>query len=808
MEEQEDMAGRTSTDTSDTGDQKTRVSLTPLRTGNARARRRLPGAAAEPAIADPAVAEPASEAEATGAAAAPVAEPAVAVAETAAVAEAASVKAPKPEPTPPAINLRSPEFYLNRELTWLSFNSRVLHEAQDKRIPLLERVKFLAIASSNLDEFFMKRIGGLKQQLAANVHQLTVDGRTPQEQITECAAAVKELQLRMREVYLDLVKSLARKGIVIAEYESLTAEQKSTVRNHYLKNILPLVTPLAMDPAHPFPFISNLSLSLLVTLRYRDDEEPIMNRIKVPLGSGVPRFLQIDDSDHFVPLEEVMAHNLDLLFPEMEIESCELFRVTRNANTELEEDQAEDLLSMIETELRYRKFAPFVRLEISAGMSALHRGMLAAELGLDETADVFESDVLLGIRHLMDLASLDYPELHDEDHRPVTNVKLQDRRSIFHQIREAGSILLSFPYESFATSVEHFVREASQDPKVRAIKMTLYRTSADTEILEYLIEAARNGKQVAVAVELKARFDEAANIRWATRLEEAGIHVTYGVVGLKTHAKSILVVRQDYTGLRRYAHIGTGNYHAGTARIYSDLGLLTCDDEIGHDLTELFNYLTSGCKPSRRYRKLLTAPKFLKKALLAKIEREIELHSDESPGLIRFKTNALEDANVTEALYKASRAGVKVELIVRDSCRLRPGVPGLSDNVSVISVVGRFLEHARIYYFRNGGEEEYYIGSADLMRRNLESRVELLAPIEDPAHREELHRFFEVQLEDQRNVWDMGPDGEYVQRQPVGRGRESKGCQEVMVAFAEKRQASATRLRRRKPRAIARRSVR
>ncbi len=808
MEEQEDMAGRTSTDTSDTGDQKTRVSLTPLRTGNARARRRLPGAAAEPAIADPAVAEPASEAEAPGAAAAPVAEPAVAVAETAAVAEAASVKAPKPEPTPPAINLRSPEFYLNRELTWLSFNSRVLHEAQDKRIPLLERVKFLAIASSNLDEFFMKRIGGLKQQLAANVHQLTVDGRTPQEQITECAAAVKELQLRMREVYLDLVKSLARKGIVIAEYESLTAEQKSTVRNHYLKNILPLVTPLAMDPAHPFPFISNLSLSLLVTLRYRDDEEPIMNRIKVPLGSGVPRFLQIDDSDHFVPLEEVMAHNLDLLFPEMEVESCELFRVTRNANTELEEDQAEDLLSMIETELRYRKFAPFVRLEISAGMSALHRGMLAAELGLDETADVFESDVLLGIRHLMDLASLDYPELHDEDHRPVTNVKLQDRRSIFHQIREAGSILLSFPYESFATSVEHFVREASQDPKVRAIKMTLYRTSADTEILEYLIEAARNGKQVAVAVELKARFDEAANIRWATRLEEAGIHVTYGVVGLKTHAKSILVVRQDYTGLRRYAHIGTGNYHAGTARIYSDLGLLTCDDEIGHDLTELFNYLTSGCKPSRRYRKLLTAPKFLKKALLAKIEREIELHSDESPGLIRFKTNALEDAHVTEALYKASRAGVKVELIVRDSCRLRPGVPGLSDNVSVISVVGRFLEHARIYYFRNGGEEEYYIGSADLMRRNLESRVELLAPIEDPAHREELHRFFEVQLEDQRNVWDMGPDGEYVQRQPVGRGRESKGCQEVMVAFAEKRQASATRLRRRKPRAIARRSVR
>ena len=552
----------------------------------------------------------------------------------------------------------------------------MLHEAQDKRTPLLERLKFLAIASSNLDEFFMKRIGGLKQQLAANVHQLTVDGRTPQEQISECTSAVKELQLQMREVYLELVKTLGRKGIHIAEYQQLSAEQRGAIRDQFSKNILPLVTPLAMDPAHPFPFISNLSLSLLVTLRYRDEDEPIMNRIKVPLGSGVPRFLRVDGSDHFVPLEEVMAHNLDLLFPDMEVESCELFRVTRNANTELEEDQAEDLLNMIETELRYRKFAPFVRLEISAGMTPLHRGMLAAELGLDEAADVFESDVLLGLRDLMELAGLDYPELHDADHRPVTNVRLQDHRSIFHLIREAGSILLHFPYESFATSVERFVREASQDPKVRAIKMTLYRTSADTEILEYLIEAARNGKQVAVAVELKARFDEAANIRWASRLEEAGIHVTYGVVGLKTHAKAILVVRQDYSGLRRYAHIGTGNYHAGTARIYSDLGVLTCDEDIGHDLTELFNYLTSGCKPSRRYRKLLTAPKFQKKALLAKIEREIEQHADDSPGLIRFKTNALEDPHITEALYKASRAGVKVELIVRDSCRLRPGLAG------------------------------------------------------------------------------------------------------------------------------------
>ncbi|MDH3472868.1 MAG: polyphosphate kinase 1 [Rhodospirillales bacterium] len=706
------------------------------------------------------------------------------------------------------IDLHAPEFCLNRELTWLGFNSRVLNEAQDSRNPLLERVKFLAIASSNLDEFFMKRIGGLKQLVAASVHQLSVDGRTPQQQISECVQAVKEMQLNMRQVYLDLVKSLERKGADIAGYEQLTEAERDQVREFYLANVLPLVTPLAMDPAHPFPFISNLSLNLLVTLRYRDEEEPLMNRIKVPLGSGVPRFLRINGGKRFVPLEQVMAHNLDLLFPEMEIECCEVFRVTRNANTELDEEQAEDLLSMIETELRYRKFAPFVRLEINRNMDTYRRGMLSAELGLDESADVFESDVLLGMRDLMELASMEMPELHDPDHHPITNTKLQESRSIFHMIREAGSILLHFPYESFTTSVERFVREASRDPKVRAIKMTLYRTSADTEILEYLIEAARNGKQVAVAVELKARFDEAANIRWASRLEDAGIHVTYGVVGLKTHAKAILVVRQDYSGLRRYAHIGTGNYHAGTARIYSDLGLLTCDDDIGHDLTELFNYLTSGCKPSRRYRKLLTAPKFLKKALLAKIDREIGLHSRNSPGLIRFKTNALEDVDITAALYRASRAGVKVELIVRDTCRLRPGVPDLSENVSVVSVLGRFLEHARICYFRNGGDEEYYIGSADLMRRNLERRVELIVPIEDAGSREDLSKIFEYQLQDQRSAWDMNSDGSYSRRQPAGRGPESRGCQQILIEAAEKRQSKATRLRRLKPRAIARRSIR
>lgn len=530
-----------------------------------------------------------------------------------------------------------------------------------------------------------------------------------------------------------------------------------------------------------------------------------MNRIKVPVGTGVPRFLRLGTDDHFVPLEHVMANNLDLLFPDMPVESCEIFRVTRNANTELEEDQAEDLLSLIETELRDRKFAPFVRLEVRKGMKAVHRGMLAAELGLDEDVDIFESDVLLGMRDLMEVAGLDRPDLHDLDHHPITNVRLQEDRSIFHLIRETGSILLQHPYESFATSVERFVREASKDPKVRAIKMTLSRTSADTAILQYLMDAARNGKQVAVAVELKARFDEAANIEWASRLEDAGIHVTYGVLGLKTHAKVILVIRQDYSGLTRYAHIGTGNYHAGTARIYSDLGLLTCDGDIGHDLTELFNYLTSGCKPSRRYRKILTAPKFLKRALLEKIDREIAGHSRRSPGLIRFKTNALEDPDITRALYGASQAGVRVELIVRDTCRLRPGLPRISDKISVTSIVGRFLEHSRIYHFRNGGEEEYFIGSADLMTRNLESRVELVTPIEDPHLRESLDRVLQVQTNDPSGGWHMQSDGSYRKGDD---GADRDHTQQILVDDAEKRQAESGRLRKRKPRAIARRSVR
>ena len=478
--------------------------------------------------------------------------------------------------------------------------------------------------------------------------------------------------------------------------------------------------------------------------------------------------------------------------------------MTRNANTERDEEQADDLLALIEAELRERKFAPIVRLETETGINPTHRGMLAAELGLNEE-DVYATDVMIGMRDLMELAQLATPHLHDPTHEAITHVKLQDKDNIFHIIRNNGPILLHHPYDSFATSVTRFVREAATDPKVRAIKMTLYRTSSDTNIIDHLIDAARNGKEVAVVVELKARFDEAANLRWAARMEEAGIHVTYGVLGLKTHAKLLLVVRRDYSGLRRYAHIGTGNYHAGTARLYCDLGLLTSDPQIGMDLTELFNYLTTGCRPSRSYRKILAAPNLMKRALLAKIDREIAVHTSESPGLIRFKANALEDRAIVEALYRASQAGVQVQLIIRDTCRIRPGIPGLSDTVRVISIVGRFLEHARIYYFRNGGDEEYYLGSADLMTRNLESRVEVLVPVAHESLRRQLHAVLEAQLSDQRAAWDMQPDGGYVQRRPET-GQSALSSQEMPVVAAALRAECAKRLRKLKPRAFARRA--
>ncbi|MFI3220844.1 MAG: polyphosphate kinase 1 [Methylococcales bacterium] len=688
-------------------------------------------------------------------------------------------------------DLSASEWYLNRELTWLEFNKRVLWEAEDERTPLLERVKFIAIVSANLDEFFMKRIGGLKQQVGAGISELSVDGRSSQQQITECYALVREIEAKKRTLLTQLLELLEQQNIRIVPYNKLSKEQQKTMREHYITNIFPLVTPQAIDPAHPFPFISNLSLNLLAGIYSTEIENMTLVRIKVPVSSSIKRFIQIGNEHSYVALGDLMSNNLDMLFPDMNVAFCELFRVTRNAVTEQDEEQADDLLQMIESELRERKFASVVRLEVSENMAPLQRGRLMAELGLD-AQDIFSVDNLMAMSDLFQFVSIDRPDLLDPPHHPCDHPKLLNAPNIFHAIRDQGTILLQHPYESFVTTVERFVKEASRDSNVQAIKMTLYRTSAGSKIIQYLIDAALSGKQVAVVVELKARFDESANIKWAHRMESAGVHVTYGVVGLKTHSKVVYVVRQDFNGLRRYAHIGTGNYHAGTARIYTDLGILTCDQQIGEDLTELFNYLTTGLVPKRNYKSLLPAPKLLKPSLLKKIEREISKHSEKNQGLIQFKMNALEDVDITAALYRASQAGVKIDLIIRDTCRLRPHIAGLSDNVRVISIVGRFLEHSRIFYFQNGGEEEYFIGSADCMTRNLESRVEVVTPVQKPELQAALRQLLTVQLDNQRSVWDMQADGQYSQRHPKDK-QNKNGVQETLIELANARLIAAAK---------------
>lgn len=693
---------------------------------------------------------------------------------------------------------------LNRELTWLAFNQRVLAEAEKKANPLLERVKFLSIVNSNLDEFFMKRIGGLKQQVGAGMNFLSADGRTAQQQIDACYEVVVDMDQNISQIWRTLQTELRRENIEILTFKQLTPTQQQQMRSYFYDNIYPLLTPQAMDPAHPFPFVSNLSLNLLVKLGYPNDDSDrfAMARLKVPVGQGSRRFINIDSDEghYFVALEDLIINNLDVIFPEMQVHSVEVFRVTRNAVTEQDEERAEDLLELIESELRDRRIAPIVRMQYEKGMDSVHKGMLAAELRLDENKDVVEIDSLMAMRDLMELMRIDRSDLKDEPHQPVDNAGITGEDNIFHAIRRDGPFLIQLPYESFSTSVERFVRDASRDPKVIGIKMTIYRTSSDSKIIEYLIDASRNGKQVTVVVEVKARFDESANIRWANHLEEAGIHVTYGIVGLKTHAKLIYVLRQDYGGLRRYAHIGTGNYHSGTARLYSDMGILTADPEIGADLTELFNYLTTGYIPKRHYNKILPAPRHMKKGLLARIDREIEHAKAGKKALIQLKTNALEDVDITKALYRASQAGVTVDLLIRDTCRLVPGIAGLSDNVRVISIVGRFLEHTRVFYFHNDGDEEYYLGSADLMKRNLESRVEVITPIDAPALREQLRRFIDMQLADTENAWTMQSDGSYVRAESAG--KQAVTAQSRFIDDANARYKAANRLRLRKTRSI------
>jgi polyphosphate kinase len=688
----------------------------------------------------------------------------------------------------PAVEILDPAtLYLNRELSWLEFNLRVLHEAEDPSNPLLERLKFMAIFDSNLDEFFMKRVGGLKQQLASNLRELPPDSRTPRQQLAEIHAAVRPLLDRQRRILnQELLPALRQHGLEILRWDELRASERRHLSDEFNRKLFPILTPLAFDPAHPFPFISNLSLSLAVCVKEPGDSELRFARIKAP--HILPRWLQVPQTLRYVPLEEVIAHNLERLFPGMEIVESYPFRVTRNADVQRNEEEADDLLEAIQEELRERRFATVVRLEVGSGMPDWMLQLLFEELEVGEQ-EVFAIDGLLALKDLMQLANAPLPSLRYRPWSPVTHPRLQppepgEEVDIFGAVA-GGDILVHHPYDSFATSVQRFIETAALDPAVLAVKQTLYRTSADSPNMRALIRAAEDRKQVAVTVEIKARFDEAANIEWAERLEKVGAHVAYGVVGLKTHAKVALVVRQERDGLRCYTHIATGNYNTETAKLYTDLGLLTCREDIADDVVQLFNMLT-GYVHKPRFKKLLVAPINMRQRFLELIQREIDHRKAGRGGHIVAKMNALEDKAIAEALYAASAAGVEIDLIVRGICRLRPGLPGRSETIRVISIVGRFLEHARIFYFANGGRPEYFLGSADWMARNLDYRVEAIVPVEDPRAQEELKAILDLQLADNTKAWDMRPDGSYVQRRPADR-EEARSSQELLMQRALER---------------------
>ncbi|MBA2314942.1 MAG: polyphosphate kinase 1 [Chloroflexi bacterium] len=653
----------------------------------------------------------------------------------------------RPEPSFP---------YLNRELSWLEFNARVLHEAGDDRNPLLERVKFLTIFASNLDEFFQVRIAGLRQQVLAGSTKRAPDGRTAAEQLQAARAGVHQLVDRHSDLASEVRRELAEAGVEVVDYNGIP-EHHAALRQRFLDEIFPVLTPLAVDPGHPFPYISTLSLSIAVGLRDPESREQHFARVKVP--HLLPRLIQIE-LNRFVLIDQVIEANLDTLFTGMEILEHHLFRVTRNADLAIEEDEADDLLLAIEEELRRRRFGEAVRLEVERSMPAGTRQILLEGIGL-AAEDCYEVRGMLDLTGLGGLLDVDRPDLRQAPWTPVTPVRLlppddDEPADAFAAIR-AGDILVHHPYESFTASVERFIAQAADDPDVLTIKQTLYRTSGDSPIVRDLIRAAERGKQVVVLVEIKARFDEEANIVWARKLERAGAHVVYGLVGLKTHSKTALVVRREAGGLRRYVHIGTGNYNPKTARLYVDLGLLSCRADLGADVTDLFNFLT-GLSRQRTFRKLLVAPHGLRNGFLELVDREIAHAAAGRPAGIVLKLNALVDVPCVEALYRASRAGVPIDLIVRAGCSLQPGVEGLSDNIRVRSIIGEFLEHSRIWAFANGGEREWYIGSADLMDRNLDRRVEALVPVEDAEARARLSDIVQVMLADDRRAWQLGPD--------------------------------------------------
>jgi polyphosphate kinase len=683
--------------------------------------------------------------------------------------------------------------FINRELSWLEFNRRVLHEAEDKANPLVERLKFVAIFDSNLDEFFMKRVGGLKQQLASNVRELPPDSRTPRQQLAEINAAVRPMLAGMRRlVNEDLLPSLRHHGLEILRWEELKGGERRQLVEEFERKIFPVLTPLAVDPAHPFPFISNLSLSLAVAVKPPGalNRNPLrFARVKVP--SLLPRWVQVQRTQRYVPLEEVIAHNLDHLFPGMEVVDAFAFRVTRNSDVQRNEEAADDLLEAIQEELRERRFATVVRMEIARACPEWMRDLLRDELGINEE-EVFEAEGPLGLRDLMQLTGVPLPSLRHRGWTPVTHPRLaalearrdEDGDDIF-EVLAGGDLLVHHPFDSFSTSVQRFIEAAADDPQVFAIKQTLYRTSTDSPNMQALIRAAEARKQIAVTVEIKARFDEAANIEWAEALEKVGAHVAYGVVGLKTHAKIALVVRRERDALRYYVHIATGNYNPETAKLYTDLGLFTCNQDLAEDVAQLFNMLT-GYTYRPRFKKLLVAPINMRQRFLELIAREVEHARAGRGGHIIAKMNSLEDREIVEALYAASAAGVEMDLIVRGICRLRPGLPGQSETIRVVSIVGRFLEHARIFYFANAGRPEFFIGSADWMSRNLDYRVEAIAPVEDLRLQEELKAILDIQLADNMKAWDLRSDGGYVQRKPR-EGEPERSSQDILMQRAQDR---------------------
>ena len=700
-----------------------------------------------------------------------------------------------------AVDLNDPQYYFNRELSWLEFNRRVLAEAVDKRTPLLERLKFMAIFSSNLDEFFMVRVAALKKQVAADVSKRSADGLSPQQQLDAIAKTLTPMiEQQHRHFEKALKKELTKSGVYFLDYVDLSQEQRNYINNYFEEHIFPVLTPLAVDPSHPFPYISNLSLNLAVVLKDPAIDNELFARVKLP--NVLPRFIALPEElrqKHRnqpgvwtgVPIEQVVTHNLEYLFPGMNILESYAFRVTRNADLSVEEDEADDLLLAIEKELQKRRIGgSSVRLEIEASIPPELRSTIIRELALEEN-DVYDIEGLLCLGDLMSLLSIPLPELKDQPWNAVLPPRLSwlqeegesstENENFFNVIRQ-GDLLVHHPYHSFSNTVLRFVTEAAYDPNVLAIKMTLYRTSGDSPIVKALIAAAQNDKQVVALVELKARFDEENNILWARKLEKSGVHVVYGVTGLKTHTKITLVVRQEREKIRRYVHIGTGNYNPKTAKIYTDLGLLSCREELGADLTDLFNFLT-GYSRQKSYRKLLVAPVSLRERMIESIDREAENCRKGKTGRIVAKMNSLVDQQIIQKLYEASGAGVEIDLIVRGICCLRPKLPKISDNIRVISIIGRFLEHSRIFYFHNDGREEIYIGSADWMTRNLSRRVEAVTPIESPEIFSDLQEILGVMLADNRKAWELQSDGVYVQRKPK-KDEEERSTHDTFMEMA------------------------